>query len=76
MKVTATLEHWWHEPQMFNVIWGQIHYDIHDRWPEGTLIRTSSLKHPSEQVHKEGDIVTTRNSFYKLGRPRVFSDGI
>ena len=76
MKVTATLEHWWHEPDMFNVIWGHIHNDVHHRWIEGTLIHTSTLKHPKAQVHKEGDVIQTRNSTYLLGKPKVFGDGI
>lgn len=76
MKVTGTLEHWWHEPAYFNVMWGQVYGDIHGRFVDGTLIHTSTLKHSSKQIHKEGDIIATMNSFYLLGKPRVFEDGI
>lgn len=76
MKITGTLEHWWHEPALFNVIWGHVHNDIEGRFVDGTLIHTSSLKHSSKQVHKEGDIINTQNSTYLLGKPRVFGDGV
>jgi len=51
------------------VIIGSVYGD--DRWPDGTMIRTSTLLPMSMQVHtpKEGYTISTLNSTYLLGKP-------
>lgn len=61
VKVTGRLENWSKDPY-FKVIWGDLYDDVHQRWPDGTRIHTSDIK------KKEGDLVYTRNSIYRLGK--------
>lgn len=72
-QVTATLENW--TPQVYEnrdeyVIWGHIEGDSRERWPDGTYIHTSGIhtKNHNPDSLKEGDVIHTRNSTYKLGR--------
>ena len=64
-QITAELRNW----QKFeiphgNVYIGDIWGDVHQRWNNGTLIRTSLVQ------KEEGDLVYTLNSVYKLvGEP-------
>lgn len=69
MKVTGTLEGWRKDP-LFNIVWGYINGDIHNRFVDGTLIHTSDIT-PKGQLLEEGRIISTRNSFYKLGKPAI-----
>ena len=64
--VTATLENWYHDP-VRNIVWGDIYGDIHHRWPDNVRIHTSNLH--SVGPFKEGDVIETLNSTYKLGIP-------
>ena len=67
-EITGRLENW-HRQQIdeeYFIIWGNLYEDSHGRWPEGTNIHTSAIE---ERDVKEGDIVQTRNSIYKLGKP-------
>ena len=52
-----------------SVIIGKVYGD--NRWPDGTMIRTSALLPMSMQVHtpKEGYTISTLNSTYLLGKP-------
>jgi hypothetical protein len=68
INLTGRLENWEHQPEMYNIMWGDLYDDINTRWPDGTRIRTSSLSHPKTTEFKEGDVIRTRNSTYLLGK--------
>ena len=72
-EITATLENWRIHPQV-QVIIGEINGDVHNRWLDGTSILTSPIDGLSEMKLKEGTIVETMNSVYKLGKPWVEED--
>lgn len=62
-NITGTLRNWRKQYCTADgrmVIWGHIYDDVHNRFPNGHFIHTSSVK------KIEGDIVYTRNSVYKL----------
>ena len=66
---TATIENWaWHKKS--NTIVGYIYGDLNGRFEDGTFIKTSTLKPMSMNVSspKEGAIIQTLNSSYKLGK--------
>jgi hypothetical protein len=67
VEITGTLENW--RVKFINdeemIIWGNLNGDIHKRWREGQYIHTSGI---AVRGVKEGDVVTTRNSVYKLGK--------
>ena len=66
--ITGRLERWavQHSPSRDEfIIWGNVYDDIHSRFRDGTWIHTSGIK--ARDV-KEGDVVTTRNSTYLLGK--------
>jgi hypothetical protein len=67
-EITGTLENWYVEQVTDEefVINGHVYGDIHRRFEPGAFIHTSGIK--NREV-KEGDVVETRNSRYKLGRP-------
>ena len=67
MDITGRLENWVLDAS-FNMMWGEIYDDVHNRWWNGAHIHTSTLKHPIKTEHKEGDIIQTRNSTYLLGK--------
>jgi hypothetical protein len=70
---TGRLEGWYRE-QVSNkefVINANIFDDVHGRWKDGHPIHTSAIK--NRQL-KEGDIVTTRNSTYLLGKKLVVGE--
>lgn len=71
MSYTARLENWAHDKKQ-NIIVGDIYFDIHGRWPDGTFIRTSRLKPMSMQIAspKEGVVIATENSQYMLGKKK------
>ena len=74
-RVTGTLEHWWYD-DLYNCVWGHIDEDVKGRFPNGTLIHTSDIpKFKESRVcdAKQGDYICTRNSIYRLGKPRVFN---
>lgn len=48
------------------IVWGNVFDDVMERFPDGMRIHTSGIKN---RPLKEGDIVTTRNSKYLLGKP-------
>lgn len=68
---TATIENWsWHKKS--NTIVGYIYGDSSGRFEDGAFIQTSTLKPMSMQVSspKEGAILKTLNSSYKLGKKK------
>ena len=68
---TATIENWsWNKKS--NTIVGYIYGDSNGRFEDGTFIQTSTLKPMSMQVSspKEGAILQTLNSSYKLGKKK------
>ena len=69
-EITGTLENWTYD-QLYNVVWGNVYNDIHNRFPDGGWIHTSDIpgQRNNQKVFKEGDIVKTLNSSYKLGKP-------
>jgi hypothetical protein len=63
-EITGTLENWrYYHSDDVKVVYGKIYGDTKDRLSDGTLIHTSYI------IKQEGDIVYTRNSVYKLGKP-------
>jgi hypothetical protein len=64
-QITAELRNWQKfESSYGDVYIGDIWEDVHQRWSNGTLIRTSLVQ------KEEGDLVYTLNSVYKLvGEP-------
>lgn len=68
-KVLAgTLNHW-HKQQIDAgecVIWGRLDHDARDRFDDDTHIHTSITP---DIPMKEGDVIETRYSKYKLGVP-------
>jgi len=70
IKITGRLENWAREQVTRKefIIWGDVYDDIHERWRDGQWIHTSGIKN---RKCKEGDVVTTRNSAYLLGRPTI-----
>lgn len=69
VEVTATLDDW-HYDGAFHIMWGRCLGDTKGRFTNGEWIRTSWLRHSKDEVpnFKEGDLVHTRNSVYKLGK--------
>ena len=74
-ELTGTLENWMVDKRFLNqggyIIWGNLLNDAKERWAEGTRIHTSKIKtkdFPIESL-KEGDVVKTVYSLYKLGKP-------
>ena len=68
---TARLENWIKDAN-FNIIWGNIYDDSKKRWVDGTPMHTSFIEGLGEMSPKEGDIITTLNSKYILGKPSSF----
>lgn len=68
IEITGTLEGWCQDNLYAYIIWGNVFGDSKGRFRDGTRIHTSYITPPSEEW-KEGAIVTTRNSVYKLGKP-------
>ena len=50
------------------VLSGYIYDDAKGRWEDGHWITTSTIKDVDVRKLKEGDIITTRNSKYLLGK--------
>lgn len=66
--LTGRLENWVIDD--YNcIIWGDIYDDIALRWCDAQPIHTSFIKGLKDMNLKEGDIVTTLNSTYLLGKP-------
>lgn len=67
MEITGTIENWFQQQVTAKefIIWGNLYEDINNRWPEAVFMHTSGIKN---RECKEGDIVQTRNSVYKLGK--------
>jgi len=53
------------------VIFGEIHEDKKERFPDGVRIRTSKICAPTNEI-REGAEVHTQNSVYLLGKPESF----
>lgn len=53
------------------VVWGKIYGDRKNRFPDGSYIHTSLVLECSTRQMKEGSIIETRNSIYRLGKPAV-----
>lgn len=66
-QVTGRLEHWWFD-NLNHVFWGYIYEDARGRFYDGAYIHTS-MCHKPDAV--EGDIITTLNSTYLLGKKDV-----
>ena len=66
-EVTGRLEDWRIQQVTKKecIVWGDCYDDIRDRFRDGELIHTSGVKNCKM---KEGDIITTRNSTYLLGK--------
>ena len=66
-EITGTLENWFREQVTKRefIIHGDCFGDMRGRFPDGMDIHTSGIKN---RALKEGDVVTTRNSTYKLGK--------
>lgn len=63
-EITGTLENWSYD-RHHRVFWGQIYGDTKGRFRDGTMIHTSACEF---NKNKEGDIIETLNSRYKLGK--------
>jgi len=71
-SVTGTLKDWVYD-KFCNCVWGYIEGDVRDRFTDGTWIHTSdipSTRQTRSFTAKEGDLIYTRNSIYRLGKPR------
>lgn len=68
MNVTGRLEGWYWD-SYHGIIWGYLYDDIRERWWDGARIHTSLITSHKLGEAKEGDIVTTLNSTYLLGKP-------
>jgi len=67
-EITGTLEDWKYD-HYYNCFWGYIYGDIHKRFADGTRIHTSSVgPRKSWDDAKEGDLIKTLNSVYRLGK--------
>ena len=66
-EVTGRLEGWVRDPYKA-VVWGYLFDDVHKRWEDGIHIHTSHIEDFSDLDLKEGDVVTTANSTYLLGK--------
>lgn len=66
-EYTAKIENWYVREEFVH---GEIHGDTKGRFYDGCEIRTSYLPDGTAGI-KEGDIITTCNSKYLLGKPAV-----
>ena len=71
MTITARIEDWAYHKKS-NTIIGHIYDDANGRFPYGAFIQTSTLKAMSmqESSPKEGAVMQTLNSAYKLGKKK------
>ena len=72
-KVTGRLENWHVSMPAITgevMIWGDVYDDVNNRFNDGTYIHTSGCE---SKEYSEGDIVTTRNSTYLLGKKMELS---
>ena len=69
-EVTGRLEDWHRGINTGKefILWGRCYDDVEGRFPDGIGIHTSGIKNRSV---REGDIVETRNSTYKLGKELI-----
>lgn len=71
MVITGTLKNWTYDT-LLNVYWGEIHNDIHKRWPDGTKIHTSHVVKKDFTSDGYDDtavgLVHTLNSVYRMER--------
>lgn len=65
-EVTGRLEGWYWD-ESYSIIWGYLYDDVRNRWRDGQHIHTSYIKDKKKYV--EGDLVSTLNSTYLLGKP-------
>lgn len=72
-KITGRIEGWFIDQVVKKefIIWGFIYDDEDKRWVDGTHFHTSGIKN---RPVKEGDVVRTRNSSYKLGKKLKLSE--
>ena len=61
---TATLKVWALNKNPRYIV-GEIHGDTHERWADGTRIRTSTVT----EISGDGRFATTLNSIYELQPP-------
>lgn len=64
----GTLEGWELDPR--GVVWGTLMVDSKGRFKDETYVHTSTVTSDTSNL-REGDIITTKNSKYKLGKPLV-----
>ncbi len=62
--ITGRIESWLY---MDNCMHGRLYNDFKNRWDDDTHFRTSFVV--TRSPYKEGDVVQTLNSSYKLGKP-------
>ena len=70
-EITGVLENWSYD-DIWSIFWGNIYEDIHERFPDGMQIHTSSVPrglHNFEYI--EGDLIKTLNSTYRLGKKHI-----
>lgn len=66
IEVTATIKNaTFHENGGKQYVRGNIYDDIHNRWPDGHSVCTSSI------LDVRGDIVITKNSIYRIEKRAV-----
>lgn len=72
-ELTGTLENWWtvQVSKKEFIINGDCYGDSRGRFPDGMTIHTSGILN---RDCEEGDLITTRNSTYKLGKKLVLID--
>lgn len=68
-EVTGRLESWYWD-NTYNIVWGYLFDDVRGRWRDGEHIHTSNITSHKQDTTKEGDVVTTLNSTYLLGKQR------
>ena len=73
-EITGRLEDWYayHYCGTHMVLWGRVFDDIKERFQDGLMIHTSAIECDDVSSFHEGDVVTTLNSTYLLGRPSPF----
>lgn len=65
-EITGRLEGWYWDDE-YDIIYGYLYDDVKERWWDGARMHTSYINDGRNQ--KEGDVVTTLNSVYLLGKP-------
>lgn len=67
-EITGRLEGWFYVPTQYRMC-GYLYEDIRGRFLDGTFIYTSYVELTAAVEAKEGDVLRTTFSRYKLGKP-------